>query len=217
MRLKITSAYRIRLFHLHTGCLRFLLTAIFLSCIKSYAYGAKLESIYFKNADGLASFYPTQETEVSGVVYDELGTPLPGASVVIVGSKGGVITDFDGQFKIKLKPGDKLQISYVGLKTTIIEYSDQKNLEIHMEANMNALDDVTIVAFAKQKQEDVIGAITTIKPEDLKIPSSNFTNSFAGRVPGMVSYQRSGEPGQNTSEFYIRGITTFGYKRDPLY
>lgn len=216
MRLKITSAYRIRLFHLHTGCLRFLLTAIFLSCIKSYAYGAKLESIYFKNAEGLASFYPTQETEVSGVVYDELGTPLPGASVVIVGSKGGVITDFDGQFKIKLKPGDKLQVSYVGLKTTIIEYSDQKNLEIHMEANMNALDDVTIVAFAKQKQEDVIGAITTIKPEDLKIPSSNFTNSFAGRVPGMVSYQRSGEPGQNTSEFYIRGITTFGYKRDPL-
>ena len=154
MRLKITSAYRIRLFHLHTGCLRFLLTAIFLSCIKSYAYEAKLESIYYKNAEGLASFYPTQETEVSGVVYDELGTPLPGASVVIVGSKGGVITDFDGQFKIKLKPGDKLQISYVGLKTTIIEYSDQKNLEIHMEANMNALDDVTIVAFAKQKHSN---------------------------------------------------------------
>ncbi|WP_274183517.1 TonB-dependent receptor [Flavivirga sp. 57AJ16] len=157
-----------------------------------------------------------QENEIKGIVYDEFGEPLPGATIVVLGTNEGSITDFDGRFTVKLKTGDKIKVSYIGLKPITIEYNGQKEFLIHMEADVSELDDITVVAYAKQKKQSVIGAITTIKPSSLKIPSSNFTNSFAGRIPGMVSYQRSGEPGQNTSEFYIRGITTFGFKKDPL-
>ncbi|WP_308992380.1 TonB-dependent receptor [Mariniflexile litorale] len=157
-----------------------------------------------------------QKNDINGIIYDEFGTPLPGATIIIVGTKGGVITDFDGKFTVKLKMGDKVQVSYLGYKSVTIEYNGQKELTIHMESDVSALDDVTVVAFSKQKKASVIGAITTVKPSDLKIPSSNLTTSFAGRIPGMVSYQRSGEPGQNTAEFYIRGITSFGYNKGPL-
>ncbi|WP_235841589.1 SusC/RagA family TonB-linked outer membrane protein [Confluentibacter sediminis] len=163
-----------------------------------------------------AFLFQSQKIEIEGVVYDEFGTPLAGATVIVLGTKGGSVTDFDGKFTVKVTAGDKIQVSYIGLKTMIIPYTNQKEFVIHMQSDVGELEGVTVVAFAKQKKNSVIGAITTITPSSLKIPSSNFTNSFAGRIPGMVSYQRSGEPGQNTSEFYIRGITTFGYKKDPL-
>ncbi|MDO5969854.1 TonB-dependent receptor [Flavivirga aquimarina] len=157
-----------------------------------------------------------QETKVTGIVYDDFGTPLPGATIVIVGGKGGAISDFDGRFSVNLTSGDQIKVSYIGLKTKTITYTGQKEFVINMESDISQLEDVTIVAFSKQKKESVIGSITTIKPASLKVPSSNLTTSFAGRIPGMIAYQRSGEPGQNTAEFYIRGITTFGYKKDPL-
>ena len=80
------------------------------------------------------------------------------------------------------------------------------------------MEEVTVVAFAKQKKESVVSAITTVKPTELKIPSSNLTTAFAGRVAGLISYQTSGEPGQDNANFFIRGITTFGAeaKKDPL-
>ena len=78
------------------------------------------------------------------------------------------------------------------------------------------IDDVTVVAFGKQKKESVIGAITTVQPADLKISSSNLTTALAGRISGVISYQRSGEPGKDNAEFFIRGVTTFGYKKSPL-
>ena len=82
----------------------------------------------------------------------------------------------------------------------------------------NELDGVTVVAFAKQKKESVVGAITTVTPKDLKVPSSNLTTALAGRVAGMISYQTSGEPGADNAQFFIRGIGTFGSsaKKDPL-
>ena len=87
-----------------------------------------------------------------------------------------------------------------------------------MEPKADVLDEVTVVAFAKQKKESVVSAITTVKPAELKIPSSNLTTAFAGRVAGLISYQTSGEPGKDNANFFIRGITTFGAeaKKDPL-
>lgn len=80
-----------------------------------------------------------------------------------------------------------------------------------------ALEEVTVVAFAKQKKESVLGAVSTIKPAELKVPSSNLTAGFAGKLSGVIAYQRSGEPGQDNAEFFVRGVTTFGTgKADPL-
>ncbi len=99
-----------------------------------------------------------------------------------------------------------------------ITYKGEKFLNIVLEPKADVLDEVTVVAFAKQKKESVVSAITTVKPAELKIPSSNLTTAFAGRVAGLISYQTSGEPGKDNANFFIRGITTFGAeaKKDPL-
>ena len=78
------------------------------------------------------------------------------------------------------------------------------------------LSEVTVVAFGKQKKESVIGSITTVKPGDLKIPSSNLTTALAGNMAGVIAYQRSGEPGRDNADFFVRGITTFGTNTNPL-
>src|SRR5690606_25404575 len=72
------------------------------------------------------------------------------------------------------------------------------------------------VAFGRQKRTDLIGSVTSINPSELKVPSSNLTTALAGRLAGIIAYQRSGEPGADNAEFFIRGVTTFGYKKDPL-
>ena len=85
-----------------------------------------------------------------------------------------------------------------------------------MLENLESLEEVQVVAFQKQKKNSVIGSINTINPSELKIPTSNITNAMAGKLAGMISYQRSGEPGADNAEFFIRGVTSFGYANNPL-
>ena len=109
-----------------------------------------------------------------------------------------------------------LVFSYVGFNSQEILVSDESTINVILKENLEALDEVQVVAFSKQKKSSVIGSVTTVKVSELKQPSTNLTNSFAGRIAGMISYQRSGEPGQDNAEFFIRGVTTFGYKNNPL-
>ena len=160
-----------------------------------------------------------QSSKFKGKISDTGGDPLPGATVQIKGSTKGVIADMDGNFEFDDCPlNSTLVVSYIGMETKEIKYTGQKFLNIVMEAKTDELEEVTVVAFAKQKKESVVSAITTVKPTELKIPSSNLTTAFAGRVAGFISYQTSGEPGQDNASFFIRGITTFGAeaKKDPL-
>ena len=157
-----------------------------------------------------------QQQPIKGKVVDGDGKPLPGVTIIIVGTTRGVITDGDGNYSIVAAPTDKLVFSFVGMESQVIEVGDQNTIKIKLKENTESLEEVTIVAFGKQKKESVIGSITTIKPAELKIPSSNLTTALAGKVAGLISYQRSGEPGQDNGEFFIRGVTTFGYKTSPL-
>ena len=124
----------------------------------------------------------------------------------------------DGNFEFDDCPlNSTLVVSYIGMETKEIKYTGQKFLNIVMEAKTDELEEVTVVAFAKQKKESVIASVSTINPSDLKVPSSNLTNAFSGRIAGMISYQRTGEPGEDNSDFFIRGVTTFGTgKSNPL-
>jgi TonB-linked SusC/RagA family outer membrane protein len=157
-----------------------------------------------------------QQNIVRGKVTDEQGEPLPGVTITIVGTTKGVITDIDGSYTIEAKPADKLVFAFLGMESQIVDVLNQTIINIQMSEKKMELDEVTIVAFGKQKKESVVGAITTVKPSDLQIPSSNLTTALAGRISGIISYQRSGEPGQDNADFFIRGVTTFGYKKDPL-
>ena len=160
-----------------------------------------------------------QSSKFKGKISDTVGDPLPGATVQIKGSTKGVIADMDGNFEFDDCPiNSTLVVSYIGMETKEIKYTGQKFLNIVMEAKTDELEEVTVVAFAKQKKESVLSSITTVKPAELKVPSSNLTTAFAGRVAGLISYQTSGEPGKDNASFFIRGITTFGAeaKKDPL-
>ena len=157
-----------------------------------------------------------QNITVTGRVLDEQDEPLPGVTITVVGSTRGVITDIDGNYTIDAKSTDQLLFSFVGLETQTILIGNQRVLNVTLMEKIDELDEVTVVAFATQKKESIIGSITTINPNELKVPSSNLTTAIAGRVAGIISYQRSGEPGQDNADFFIRGVTSFGYKKDPL-
>lgn len=158
-----------------------------------------------------------QQTQIRGKVIEaETGAPLPGATVQIENSTRGVTTDIDGTFEIRAAPSDKLVFSFLGLESQTVAIGSQTYIEITLRPAASELEEVTIVAFGKQKKESVIGAITTVNTKDLKVPSSNLTTALAGNMAGVIAYQRSGEPGQDNADFFVRGITTFGTNTNPL-
>ena len=159
-----------------------------------------------------------QEKNFKGTVLDETGLPLPNATVTIVGTKKGAATDFDGIFFITVKESDVLSVSYLGYKTKQVPVAGKNNVNISLEADASAaaLDEIVIVSFGKQKKKNVISSVTTIKPSELKVASSNLTTALAGRVSGLIGFQRGGEPGQDNASFFVRGVTSFGANNSPL-
>ncbi|MDR0864234.1 MAG: TonB-dependent receptor [Candidatus Symbiothrix sp.] len=162
--------------------------------------------------------FAQQSVTVTGIVTDETGETVPGASVVVKGTPRGVTTDVDGTYTIQAFPTDVLEFSFLGYQRQSVTIGEKRQINVSLKPQENELDEVTIVAFGKQKKESVLASITTVKPSELKVPSSNLTTAFAGRVAGLISYQQSGEPGKDNANFFIRGITSFGAdaKKDPL-
>lgn len=184
-------------------------------------YGICLPPLHAKQ--DIASPQQTGKTyTIKGVVLDFNNEPIIGASVFIPGTSIGVATDLDGNYVLKVPANTKnIEFSYIGYEKKVVPFNP-KDLNVFRVVTMKedsgiALEDVTIVAFAKQKKESVLGSVSTIKPAELKTTSSNLTTGFAGKLAGVVAYQRSGEPGEDNAEFFIRGVTTFGTgKADPL-
>ena len=158
----------------------------------------------------------TKTSTIKGRVIDAEGMPLVGAVIQVQGKAGGVIASSNGVFEIEAAPEDVLVASFLGMEYASVTVGAQLEITIVMQQKSSTLENVTIVVFSRQKKESVVGSITTVKPSELKVASSNLTTAFAGRVPGMMSYRSSGEPGRDNAEFFIRGVTTFGYRKSPL-
>ncbi|MDR3244999.1 MAG: TonB-dependent receptor [Prevotellaceae bacterium] len=164
------------------------------------------------------SVFAQQGIKISGSVTDDSGELLSAVSVSIRGTTQGVMTDDRGEYSLTV-PNDTtiLVFSSVGYQTQEIKVGSRRIITAILREEAEDLGEVTIVAFGSQKKESVISAIQTINPQELRVPSSNLTTAFAGRIAGMISYQTSGEPGYDDASFFIRGITTFGAgKVDPL-
>ncbi|MDR2424970.1 MAG: TonB-dependent receptor [Prevotellaceae bacterium] len=158
-----------------------------------------------------------QIKKVTGHVKDANdGSPLSGASVVVKNTTNGVVTDTDGAFAISVSDSDTLVFFLMGKKEVVQIVGSRTTFEITLADDEEQLEEVTVVAFGTQKKSSVVSSITTVKPSELRVPAHNFTSGFAGRIPGMISYQTSGEPGNDLAEFFIRGVTTFGYTKSPL-
>lgn len=157
-----------------------------------------------------------QKRTVSGRVMDSEGNPVAGVTVMVQGTTNGVITDDNGNYSLtNVSDESSITFSCLGFIEQTKKVTGQ-TLNAIIYEDVQTLESGVVVAFGTQKKESVIGAVTAIKPSDLNVPASNLTTALAGRVAGVISYQRSGEPGADDASFFIRGITTFGYNKDPL-
>ena len=157
-----------------------------------------------------------QVKTISGTVKDANGETLPGASVFIRGTTTGVTTDINGEFSINASVGDSIQFSFIG-KKQIAEVVGQRNvMEVILYDDENVIEEVVVQAFGRTKRSAVASSITSVNVKELRVPASNFTQALAGNVAGIISFQTTGEPGADNAQFFVRGVTSFGYARGPL-
>ena len=157
---------------------------------------------------------------VSGTVVDSNKEPLIGVNVTVKDVPGlGTITDIEGHYRIEIDLYSTLLFSYIGFDTyKVLVKDNMKVVNVQMkESSNNVIDEVVITGTGAQKKISVTGAITTVGVKELQAaPGGNLSNALAGNVPGIMAMQTSGQPGQNTSEFWIRGISTFGANTSAL-
>lgn len=154
-----------------------------------------------------------QKITVTGTVTDPQGEPMIGVNITVSDVPGlGTITDLFGKYSIKMEPYHKLQFTYIGYEDVDILVKEQRVVNVVMkESSASELDEVIVTGMGSQKKLTVTGAVTNVDVKDLKrFSTSNLSNALAGNVPGIITQQTSGQPGKSTSEFWIRGISTFG-------
>ena len=149
---------------------------------------------------------------LQGLVKDEQGNPIIGASVQLKGTGTGVTTDIDGLFQIQVSGKNAtIVISYIGYVTQEISVGDRSSITVQLKEDTKSLEEVVVTAFgATQKKDTMVGSIQQVRPAELKVPSSSLSTSFAGRMAGVIAIQRSGQPGADGADFWIRGKSTFG-------
>ena len=168
---------------------------------------------------GLSTSALAQESiVVTGVVTDTNKEPMIGVNVSISNIPGlGAITDLNGKYSIKMPPYHKLVFTYIGFEKVEVLVKEQRTVNVTMkEASAREIDEVVITGTGAQKKLTVTGAITNVDVDVLKAnPSGSMANALAGNVPGILAMQTSGKPG-SVSEFWIRGISTFGASNSAL-
>lgn len=150
--------------------------------------------------------------KASGTVVDNENNPLIGATVTVKGTKIIAITDMDGHFYIDVpNKNSVLVFNYLGFKPQEVKVGSDINFNIQLKEDAVSADEVVVVGYGNQKKLSVIGSIQTLDPGNLQMGSSrSMSNNLAGQLAGVIAYQPSGEPGYDNSQFWIRGISTFG-------
>lgn len=157
-----------------------------------------------------------QQKSIKGTVVDATGEPLIGVNVSVKGTTIGIITDIDGNYSLEVPTNATLVFSYIGYRTQELSVGNQTTINITMQEDTQNIDEVVVVGYGVQKKETVTGSVSTLKGDDLvKSPVANLSNAIAGKMSGVVTYQRSGEPGYDGATIRIRGSNTLG-NNDPL-
>lgn len=160
-----------------------------------------------------------QTASVTGRVTDENGELLIGVSIMEKGTSNGAITDVNGQYTLKLTTESPvLLVTYVGFKSQEIKVSKgQKIVDVALEEEVAALDEVVVVGYGNQRKISVVGAQSTLEADNIKMPTASLSSAISGRIAGVVAVQRSGEPGHDESDIWIRGLSTLtGQSSSPL-
>ena len=170
--------------------------------------------LLFMFAAGLTAY--AQKIPVSGVVKDETGEPVIGASVVEKGTTNGMMTDFDGNFRLSVEPNATLVISYVGYKTQEIAAAGQTNFFVTLEEDATLLQEIVAIGYGTVKKEDATGSVVAIKPEEFnKGLTTNAQDMISGKIAGVNVTSHGGTPGGGAT-IRIRGGSSLNASNDPL-
>ena len=165
----------------------------------------------------LCSLSAAAQKTVRGTVSDVAGEPLIGVNVIVKGTTTGTVTDVDGNYTLQV-PGNEavLVFSYIGYTSVEVAVGNQTVINQTLSEDTHLIDEVVVVGYGVQRKETATGAVTSVKGDELiKSPVANLSNAIAGRMPGVITLQRSGEPGYDGSAIRIRGSNTLG-NNDPL-
>ena len=155
---------------------------------------------------------------IQGLIKDDKGDIIIGATIQVKGTNIGTVTDVDGLYHLTVPSSTSvLVISYIGYETQEVVVGNRQNITITLKENVKEMEEVVITAFGiGQKKESMVGSVQQVKPSELKVPSSSLSSSFAGRLSGVIAVQRSGQPGADGTNFWIRGASTFSGATDAL-
>lgn len=163
-------------------------------------------------ASGDVRFNPIQ-----GVVTDSKGNPLPGVSIKVKGANTGTVTNAQGHYQIDAPADAVLVISFIGFQSQELSVNDKGTLNITLQDEAKGLGEVIVVGYGTQKKVSATAAVSTLKGSEItEAPVANISNTLAGRVSGLLSFQGSGEPGADAATIRIRGIGTTGSNNGPL-
>ncbi|MDT0643570.1 TonB-dependent receptor [Zunongwangia sp. F363] len=157
-----------------------------------------------------------QTSTVTGTVTDETG-PVPGVTVLVKGTSNGTTTDFDGNYSISNVPADAtLQFSFIGFTTTEVPVNGRSSIDVTLQEDTEALDEIVVVGYGTQRKEAVTGSVSSIGGDELRdVPSANISEALQGRLPGVQLSQTSSQPGA-TQQIRIRGTRSLNAENDPL-
>jgi TonB-linked SusC/RagA family outer membrane protein len=147
---------------------------------------------------------------VKGFVADRNGEALTGVTIQVKGTTRGTVTDYDGAFTIQVAPADVLIVSYLGYRTREVSVAGTADLKITLDEDNKLLEEVVVVGYGTQRKQTVTGSIFSVKSEELTdIPVTNLNNALSGKVPGLITIQPSGRPGEDVANIYVRGQSTW--------
>jgi TonB-linked SusC/RagA family outer membrane protein len=165
----------------------------------------------------VCSIASAQEKKITGVVYDDEQFTLPSAIVKVAGKQTAEVTDINGKFSITAGDNDTLIVSYLGYLDSRVAVKGKTYIAVTLSSDAKTLEEVVVVGYGQQKKASIVGAISQVSTKELQqSPVANVSNALAGRLPGLITVQRTGEPGNDMAQMYIRGVSTYGGDKNPL-
>jgi len=181
-------------------CLFFCFILVFPAFLKNEARGA--------NPTLGVTPQETQKKRITGRVTDTKGEPLPGVNIIEEGTQNAAISNVDGIYEIHVNNNASVNFSFIGFEPVKIRVGSSSVYDVILEEQVNELDEMVVTGYGQQRKISSVGAQSSIKAIDIKAPTGSLTNVLAGRLPGIVSVQRTGEPGKDAADIWIRGIST---------